>query len=136
MANFYEKARTNYFTVKDPVAFRAWAKQYQCKVWSEEATPERVCLLWDEDMGFQEYPVDDDYNDVQGSFFMDIAEHLTDDAVCIVMAVGSEKYRYLTGWASAIDNTGYDHMVAVDLDKIYEIAQTVFPNKDINSATY
>jgi len=35
MANWYGRARSNYFAVKDEAAFRAWAAKRGLEVWEE-----------------------------------------------------------------------------------------------------
>jgi transcriptional antiterminator Rof (Rho-off) len=64
----------------------------------------------------------------------ELATHLTDDSVAVLEAVGSEKFRYLNGYAMAINSKG--ETVSLNLDKIYELASEKFGVKEISKAMY
>lgn len=57
-------------------------------------------------------------------FFSYIAPHLADGEILVGMTIGSEKSRYLTGYAVAIDRTGKE--VSINLDNIYALARDAF----------
>lgn len=52
-----------------------------------------------------------------------VAEHLVDGDVAVLMECGSEKLRYLTGYATAVNAAGETKQIT--LDDIYELADTL-----------
>ena len=120
MANYEGASRTNYFKVKDESAFRAWAEKFSLEVIEQDGlfgvlpgnTDEGTFHLFDEEL--------DDTRDICD----DIAEHLTDDSIAVVMEAGHEKLRYVSGWAVAINSKG--ERVQIVLDDIYEQAMAKF----------
>ena len=117
MADYLATGRTNYFGVKDDAAFRAWAKRMDLAVYlkdgkfalTTEMTDHGTWPDWDLDK--------DEEMDVIG----EIAEHLADGEVCILMEAGAEKHCYVSGYAWAFDNTG--RTIEVRLGQIYELAE-------------
>ncbi len=117
MSNYYETARTNYFRVKDEPAFRAWVAKWNLECVKKEegfaVFPPRY-----DDGGFNLYDEEqDDTLDIAD----EIAAHLADGSVAVVMGAGHEKSRYVAGWSVAINSKG--ESVRVNLDDIYELAQ-------------
>ena len=131
MANYFAQARTNYFKVKDPEAFIAHMNHYNVTViartlesgeslygfiddnadgagldWSswDERTDEETDIPW--------VPI--------------LASHLAEGHVAIVMEVGWEAYRWLNGYAFAVNHLG--EAVEVNLMDIYERAKTLGPH--------
>lgn len=116
MANWYGLSRTNYFKVRDDAAFLAWA-----------ATLPDVELIDDGKgrFGFYtngdgqwpccRYQEDNTCNDFD--FAEELADHLAEGEVAILITVGHEKARYATGFAVAIR---HDHKrLEIDIDRIY-----------------
>jgi len=120
MANYYSQGRTNYFQVKDGQKFeeiinslgegvspsielikdeRGWCLLF------EEGIP---TYFYDEESG-QEYEVD-----MEGI----IKENLADGSVCVMMEIGAEKLRYLSGWTVAFNNKGEKKVI--DLNHVYD----------------
>ena len=125
MANFYGFARSNYFKVKDAEAFVAWADKFgSLGVWTRDDMhaiysdcPDSGCwpsAAWSED--------EDDFIEID--LEAELAEHLADGEVAILMQCGAEKLRYLSGYATAIDNTGKS--VTVSMGDIYALAESAF----------
>ncbi len=131
MSNYYATARSNYFAVKDEKAFREWAARTGLAVLEpdhHDKTSGGVRRLgvasgdsndsggwpnsfWNDDLG--------DYEEIDVSG--QLAEHLADGEVAVLMEAGSESLRYVTGSAVAVNNRG--ETVEVHLESIYEAAR-------------
>ena len=77
---------------------------------------------------FNEETGDDDEVDVPG----ELAAYLKDGEVAVLIEVGSEKLRYLCGYATAVNSTG--KTVNMSLEGIYESARKL--GSDITRAEY
>lgn len=75
-------------------------------------------------------------DDVEIDFRDALCDFLADGEILILQGNGYEGMRYITGWATAYDNTG--KMVTINIDDIYAKAAKAFDVKetDINRATY
>lgn len=133
MGNWYGHSRTNYFEVKDKETFK------------EEFSPYEIQIIEKEDSDFLMFystthdgdmPVRmNDSEDLGIPITEDIAKHLKDHSVCVVMTIGNEKERYYTGVATAIN--AQDERVTVSLNDIYQQAAEFFgDDKTITEATY
>lgn len=131
MANYYEYARTNYFLVKDQNAFINATydmnnKGADLEVITQEA-PDGVVrhgLLANMESGFPtelEYEEDGVWVDAVLDWQQFFIDHLADDEVAVIMGVGFEKLRYLTGWATAYNNKG--EMREINIYDIYASAR-------------
>lgn len=140
MANWYGKARTNYFKVLDPEKFREEMAGYEVTViesWAphgdvphiHEDDPPYVGLIAATEDG--DWPssilqegVDEngdpweDYVDID--FPEIVRPHLAEDQVALFFTVGNEKARYLTGHAVAVINTEDRDFLTINLDEIYD----------------
>jgi hypothetical protein len=124
MADYHAWARTNYFAVKDPDAFRAAMSVFSVEVITTSAGDPPATLyglLSDDESGwpttlYDEVTGDDDYVDFVGM----VAEHLAQDHVAIFMESGHEKLRYVAGFAVAVNSKGETQRVT--LDEIYDPA--------------
>lgn len=107
MANYVATARSNYFRVKNPVAFREWAESRLLDVQGDN---EKGFMIYPSDYAEGSWPssvYDDDSGDYTDIDLPgELAEHLADDYVAILEEVGHEKLRYLLGWAVAVNNKG------------------------------
>lgn len=119
MANFYGQGRTNYFIVKDGEKF-----ENQINSLGEGISPsielikdERGwCLLFED--GIPTYFYDEESGEeYEVDMETIIKENLADGSVCVMMEVGAEKLRYLSGWAVAFNNKG--ETKTIDLNHIY-----------------
>jgi hypothetical protein len=135
MANYYSTARSNYFAVKDEQAFREWADDLGLTILEPDPRDKPADSIprfgiapggcddsgWPTNLTNEETGEDDDIDMAQ-----QLAMHLADDEVAILMAVGNESLRYVTGSAEAVNNKG--ESVFVDLETIYEAARTLGSN--------
>lgn len=136
MANYYEKARTNYFKVKDSVAFNSFVSLFNGEI---EPVPHEadgtIALLFSEESGVPSSYYDHEAEDwVEIDFVNELAKHLTDDSIAVIEAVGSEKMRYLTGYAVAVNSQGY--RLDINLSDIYGRARDFFGVKEISTASH
>lgn len=144
--NYYGKARTNYFLVKNADAFQAWAKTLpgvtlvtQNDEKDEAITPNtRFALLSDECDGWPSYRVADDDTskiDEEVDIIDDIIPFLAENEVAIFMETGHEGMRYLVGTATAVNDKG--EVRQISLSNIYEMAKTLVPaGTEVTEATY
>lgn len=127
MANYYATARSNYFAVKDEIAFREWADRFGLDI-LEPSHKDKVAdgvrryaitPKGDEDSGgWPTYIADDETDDyVDIDLPKELSAHLVPHEVAVLMEIGSEKLRYVTGVAVAINHKG--RRVRMDLDSIY-----------------
>jgi hypothetical protein len=137
MSNYYEASRSNYFAVKNLEAFKTAIEAFPIELVSKTAEDGEtlVALLGDYEGGFAWTYYDEDTEDDIEIVWEDIfKEHLADDTVAIFMGTGSEKLRYLSGWAVAYNNKG--ETVAINLDEIYAKAESLLLGKNITRAEY
>jgi hypothetical protein len=142
MANYYGIGRTNYFRVKDEAAFREAVEGLLGVTLHTRAEVPTLFMLMSDDPdggGWRVLPKGADGEADWDAEYVDIADflaaHLADGEVAIVMESGHEKYRYVTGWAIAVNSRG--ERKCVSIDDIYILARdlTDRPN-DITTATY
>ena len=135
MANYYEASRSNYFAVKNLEAFKTAIEMFPIEIVSREEKDGEILvgLLGDYENGFAWTYYDEDTEDDVEIVWEDIfKEHLADDSVAIFMGTGSEKLRYLSGWAVAYNNKGETR--SVDLSSIYELGKEL--GSKMTEATY
>lgn len=112
MATYFAVARSNYFKVKDPAAFRAEADLYNLTVRDAVQPSQRaeglVMVQPDGDGGgWPSFVWDDELGDeVEVDVPALLARHLVEGQVAIIEEVGFEKLRYLCGFAVAVNNRG------------------------------
>lgn len=121
MADYQACFRTNYFWVKDQTAFLDWVATLP-GIEAHRKTPSA------EDSAFALFandgPPSFDTSDNEVHFSTDLAPHLADNEVAILLEIGHEKLRYLVGQATAIHPSG--RSIAISLDDIYRTAQDTF----------
>lgn len=130
MANWTGAARSNYVRVKNEADFRHAMATYEVKVISDSHG--RLGLLADtEDGSWPRCGYDDGADE---DFEIDIpalvAEHLVDGEVFVTQQSGSEKLRYVSGYAEAITASG--ERVTLSLCDIYGLAAAAF-GVDVNT---
>ena len=136
MANYYATARSNYFAVKDETAFREWADRtgldilepcHRGKV-SDGIRRFGITPKGDGDSG--SWPtdiVDEEADDcVDIDLADELSKHLVAGEVAVLMEIGSEKLRYVSGFAVAVNHKG--RCVRLDLDSIYAKASRLGGN--------
>ena len=127
MANFHKMTRTNYFRVKDPDAFKAWAGKRHMQTWNETIWNKNKCEEPDPTVFVMQSTSQDGwydaYDDAGVDIFGELATHLADKQVAILMEIGWLK-EYVKGWAIAVHANG--KFVEVVLDDIYDVAKKEF----------
>jgi hypothetical protein len=135
MANWYGTARSNYFRVKDKDAFLKWADGRRLGVFKNEDSADLFAIHGgDTDDG--SWPGYDMEGETEIDLVRELAEHLPKGQVAVLMEIGAEKLRYLTGVAIAVNHKG--RVVEVTLSDIYRKAARSFriAESEITEATY
>lgn len=121
MANYTAYFRSNYFAVKDVAQFQTFCTAFQLELITTTEDNQTLYGFLNEDSEggipvtrFREATDDGE----EADFMSELAAHLLDDYVAIVMEIGYEKMRYLSGSAYAVNAKG--EMMSVELDEIYE----------------
>ena len=128
MANYIATARTSYFRVKDRAAFDAWLAtvEYNDLTVLETDDPLRVGLnaTNGDCAGF--YLEFEDEDGESRDLLAELAEHLAEGEVAVLVQSGSEKVRYVSGFAVAVMAEGADgyKTLEVNLDDIYSLVRT------------
>ena len=123
MAEWYGTCRSNYFQVKNEEEFLSWIAEYEVEVISknDDEITRYGFLSRDEYGDIPRNTIRLEDGDFEGISILDeISTHLAEGETAIIMEVGSEKFRYLTGLAIAIHHTG--DCVEISLDRIYDCA--------------
>jgi len=122
MANYVGSARSNYFRVRDEAAFLGWVKALPGVVARrEDGDPERFALLVEDgdDGGWPNWRYEEEAGEEEEiDLHAELAGHLADGAVAVLQEVGSEKLRYLVGYAVAVNHRG--ERLSVSIDDVYE----------------
>ena len=136
MANYYATARSNYFAVKNEDAFRQWADLLGLKIMEpthkdKAADGIRRFAITPGDHtdngGWPDSHYDEETDELEDVDVQEqLAAHLADDEVAVLIQVGSEKLRYVDGSAVALNSRG--ESVSIDLWYIYELARTLGGN--------
>ena len=108
MANWYGTSRSNYFKVKDEEAFREWADSRDLEVLEKPHGLFGVApSSMSEDGSWPSYYYDEDREEeYEIDFQAELIEHLAEGQVAILMTIGAEKLRYLTGYSVALPGMG------------------------------
>ena len=137
MANYYGQARTNYFQVKDLNAWRQELTGYPVELIEQKLDDGTIKVGFmdanDDGAGLDWQLYDEEGNETEIDWTDLLARHLADNEVAIIMEVGSEKYRYLSGWAMAVNNKKETREISLAKD-IYTLAQELGEN--VTGATY
>jgi hypothetical protein len=137
MANYYGRTRSNYFQVKNKEAFRAFLERFgnAVELIEDERDKNRLGFLAEEGLPSSYAPDGSGEEPRDADFVDELAGHLADQEVAIVMETGCEKMRYLVGFAIAINNK--KERREIDLAKIYDLAkQLTRKPKRITRAEY
>ena len=135
MANYYATSRSNYFAVKDETTFRRWATSLELKILepahlNESADGIRRFAITPDDDDDGGWPISqlnqetDEYDDID--LTNQLSAHLADEEVAVLFEVGSEKLRYLTGHAVAVNSKGKTRCLY--LADIYKSARKIGSN--------
>jgi hypothetical protein len=121
--NYEATARSNYFRVKDEGAFRQWADRLGLTVAATDLADGRYLAIWPFDGG----PWPSTWHNIdtgeegECDVVVELARHLHDDDVAILMEAGNEGSRFVAAVALAVNARGETRRVA--LEDIYEKAQ-------------
>lgn len=133
MANWYGSARSNHFKVKDLEAFKKALSHVEISVHYNEENDTCVMLSEEEYGAFpSSYYSEEEEDSIDFDIASVVAPHLLDDQICVLVEVGAEKLRYLSGYAFAFDSTG--EMISVSLDDIYAKAEERFGIKPTHAS--
>lgn len=123
MANWVGTSRSNYFRVKDEDAFLKFADATGAEVFIGDQNRYAVAAtddgFWPASIYKQYEDGTDEYVDID--FVSELAPHLADGEVAVLMTAGAEKLRYVTGYAIAIKNDG--SRMSVDINNIYDMVR-------------
>lgn len=137
MANYYSTCRSNYFAVKDESKFLAFLDLYNVTPITE-VTNEGVTyhgFLSEDENGLPTRFTENGTDEVMFTIDEEIAEHLAEDQVCVILDAGAEKQRYVGGNASAIHSSG--ERIDISLQDIYRLARDKFGDGvEITAAEY
>jgi hypothetical protein len=139
MADWSGTARSNYFEVKDLAAFKTWLESHSLSLLEDDADPSKPSTkvgfsaantdhgAWPSSICNEETDENEEFDLVSGLW-----QHLVEGQVAILMEVGSERYRYVTGQAIAVRWDG--RVIHLSLNDIYEKAAREF-GVDVKSIT-
>ena len=133
MANYYCFSRTNYFRIEDVIRFTAWAAQRGLTVHPQQDADDHFAIF-PNDSDSAAFPSFDSDTDKEIDFAAELAAHLDEGSVAVILETGAEKLRYLHGHAIAINAQG--DLVQIALDDIYNLAAQRFPGKEVSRAEY
>ena len=136
MANWYGTSRSNYFRVKDRDAFLKWTEERGLGVFENQADTGLFAIHGGESTGDGSWPSYDMERDCEVDVVSELAQHLPEVQIAVLIEVGAEKLRYLTGAAFAINSKG--QIADVTLSDIYRKAARTFhvPESEITRAEY
>lgn len=125
MANYVLQARSNYFRVRDAKHFERWCAYFGVEYWTERKLPD--C---DDDF----YAIANDHGDGWPSthpetsdtfdFDSELSKHIDPRDIAILIQVGSENLRFISGHASALHADG--RAVHIGLHTIHDLARETF----------
>lgn len=135
MANWYGTARSNYFRVEDKGTFLKWADSRRLGVFKNEESRDLFAIHGGstDDGSWPSYDME---GDTEIDLVAELAQHLSEGQIAVLMEVGAERLRYLTGVAFAVDHKG--RVVELTLNDIYRTAARAFrvAESEITQATY
>lgn len=125
MANWTGKSRTNYVRVKDVDALKSALEPFEVKVHMHPQATDFVMFEGEtEDGDFPTVNWDDDDEELDFSFEQHVVPHLCEGQVLLTHVIGSEKLRYLNGYASAYAWDG--RVERLSISDIHKIAAEKF----------
>jgi hypothetical protein len=136
MADWYGSSRTNYIKFKDLDGLKKALEPFPVTFVAGIGERAGTYYLTSLDETGSLYRSYQDENDEQ--IFFDFAEHvcpyMEDDQILVVIEVGAERLRYLTGDAAAYNAAG--EFVVINLNHIYDRAKEVFGHAPQSRAEY
>lgn len=131
MANWYGTARSNKFKVVDVDVFTEELSDVDINI---DINGDTITLFGEDDSGG--WPTTA-YDEESGDYYeVDlpaiIQRHLQEDSCAVLMEVGAESLRYVTGWSCAISK---NEIVYVNLEEIYKHAEEMM-GAPVETATF
>ena len=136
MANYYSYARSNYFKVKDVGKFKEFCAELPgVEVIESSAKDGRVGFLGDCECGLPSFAGDwESGEEREIDLEQEIAKHLVEGEVAIMVEAGHEKLRYVVGQAIAVNWKG--EVCSVGIENIYKMAQEELGGENVTRAEY
>ncbi|MCG3148189.1 MAG: hypothetical protein PCFJNLEI_01632 [Verrucomicrobiae bacterium] len=123
MADYIAQSRSNYFRVRNARSYRRFAARYNLTViHTEQHGKHRYGFLSEESIPTGRADAKGEW--IETDFLQELSRQLTRGDVAVVMEIGSEKQRYLIGYAAAIDARG--RRIQVALSDIYRRCEETF----------
>jgi hypothetical protein len=111
MANYEAKMRSSYFKVKDPEEFKKWMASFDLEVWERSDG----LFAFGGDVSMPDYIEDLETGEsIDIDFMGELSDHLEEGWVAIVQEIGSERLRYLNGYAFAVNWMGTFRSVSIE----------------------
>jgi hypothetical protein len=127
MSQWIGAARTNFFQVIDEAKFREWAAERELSVETKTTGSTTLFGIYSEtdDGGWptQTWP-DSENNPIEVDMVAELAAHLVEGQIAVLMEVGHVKCCHLDGTAVAVNHTGA--RATVELCHIYQLAAETF----------
>ena len=122
----WTQTRSNYFRVRSPRNFRRFCRRYGLQVISDDLRERlqnrRYGFISDEAIPTGRTDAKGEW--IETDFLGELSKHLVRGEVAVVMEVGSEKMRYLIGYACAVNWKG--ERIQLALTDIYRRAKQTF----------
>lgn len=142
MANYYATTRSNYFAVIDPDAFKEQMETLGVGVFEQVAADgSKTFAVYGRDGEDGQWPsmraigdddIPDDFEEID---FMEVIQnHLVPDGVAVLIEIGFEKLRYLTGFGTVVTK---EDIATIDLiEATMELARSTTGKTDISRPEY
>lgn len=130
MANYIGTARSNYFKVKSKEDFEDLCARLNVEIITRR---DRVGFICEEGLPSSIYDEAKD-EDVEVDILAEIAPHLQEGEVAVLVESGHEKCRYVVGYAIAVNWKG--EVAEVSITDIYKKAQEELGGENITEAEY
>ena len=130
MRIYENRFRSNYFLVRYNEKFKEWAEDFDLKIFTNNG---KFAIGGCEGYGF---PEDDPETGEEIDFAKELSKHLHDGEIAVLMQVGYEDLRFLSGVALAVNSSGDCETVC--LADIYEKAAEAFgvPEESLSPAAW
>jgi len=129
MANYQPYARTNYFQVKDPEAFKVFVnKLCDFEIIEKQLNGEtKYAIMPNNECGWSICEIlDEDAKYIEIDIVREVSKYLLEDEVAIFQEIGHDNMRYLFGISIAVNSKGEYRII--NLNDIYEIARCLGKN--------
>lgn len=134
MANYEGWARSNYFKVKDLEEFKKFLEERDIDLLGESEDGTVAIYPRYNDGCWPSSNIDEEGEEVEFDLVAELAPHLAEGQVAVLMGVGHEKLRYLAGSATAVAWDG--RIKCLYLSDIYALAAKEFGASSISRAEY